>query len=126
MVKVKIVNKDETGSTYNVTYPKAYVQKVIIEENLRGENRKVKEIYVNGNIVAKMISNHLVYVDWPESNNKPKSKVKNPSKNEGLVTIEIPGTSYWVSTSTAGNTLISYQAEPIPAHIPEDNDDLPF
>jgi len=119
MVKVKVVNKDNTDSIYDVTYPKAYVQKIITEENLRGEDRKVKEIYVNDNMVARLISNDLVHYSDSNYRSGLKSKVETPIKKEGIVTIEIPGDSYWVSTSTAGNILITYLAEPIP-------DDLPF
>ena len=123
MVKVKIVNKDKTDSTYNVTYPKAYVQKVIDEENLRGEDRKVKEIYVNGNMVAKLFllscgKADLVHYSDSDYRSGVNPKAETSIEKEDLITVEIPGTSYWVSTSTAGNTLISYLAD--------DVDDLPF
>lgn len=117
MVKVKIVDKDNTYSIYDVTYPKAYVQKIITEENLRGDNRKVKEIYVNDNIVAKLISNDLVYYSDSNYRSGVNSKAETPITKEDIITVEIPGTSYWVSTTTAGNTLISYLAAV---------DDLPF
>ena len=42
MVKVKIVNIDDTSSTYDVTYQKAYVEKVMSEDNKKGERRKIK------------------------------------------------------------------------------------
>jgi hypothetical protein len=124
MVKVKIVNKDKTDSTYNVTYPKAYVQKVIDEENLRGDDRKVKEIYVNGNMVAKLLVScgklDLVHYSDSDYRSGVKPKAETPIEKEDLITVEIPGTSYWVSTSTAGNTLISYLA------ANDVDDDLPF
>jgi hypothetical protein len=103
MVKVKIINTDDTSSTYDVTYAKAYVEKVISEEGLRGKDRKVKEIYVNENKVAELISNVLTHIDWARpSKNKPDGK---------LVTIEIPSGNYWVSTATNGTTLINYLEE---------------
>jgi hypothetical protein len=104
MVKVKIINKDDTSSTYNVTYPKAYVQKVISEESLRGKDHKVKEIYVNENKVAELVSNVLTHIEWNQKNK--------PQKPDGkLVTIEIPSGNYWVSTSTDGTTIITYLEE---------------
>lgn len=124
MVKVKVVNKDNIDSTYNVTYPKAYVQKIIDEENLKGDDRKVKEIYVNGNMVAKLLVScgkpDLVHYCDTSYKAKLQPKVEIPNNEESVVTIEIPGNSYWVSTSTAGNTLISYVAETVSGN------DLPF
>jgi len=115
-VKVKTVHNNKTESVYDVTYPKPYVQKIIDEENLKGDGRKVNEIYVNDIMVAKMISNKLVH--YTDSIYEAKTQIK-----EEVVTLEIPGTTYWVSTSTAGNTLISY----IDETISEDEiEDLPF
>ena len=113
-VKVKTVHKNKTESVYDVTYPKPYVQKIIDEENQKGDGRKVNEIYVNDIMVAKMISNELVH--YTDSIYEAKPQIKEVD----VVTVEIPGTAYWVSTSTAGNTLISYINEDIP------DDDLPF
>jgi len=120
MVKVRVVNKDNTDSSYDVTYPKAYVQKIINEENLRGDERKVKEIYVNDNMVARLISNDLVHYSNSDYRSGVNSKAETPITKEDIITVEIPGTSYWVSTSTAGNTLISYLDDG------DDDDDLPF
>ena len=120
-VKVKTVHKNKTESVYDVTYPKPYVQKIIDEENQRGDGRKVNEIYVNDIMVAKMISNELVhYTDSIYIDRDSIYEAKTQIKEEDVVTVEIPGTTYWVSTSTAGNTLISYINEDIP------DDDLPF
>jgi hypothetical protein len=105
MVKVKIINTDNTSSTYDVTYARAYVEKVISEEKLRGKDPKVKEIYVNENKVAELISNVLTRTDWRQPNKNTPAK---PDSN--LVTIEIPTGNYWVSTSTDGLTTITYIA----------------
>ena len=113
-VKVKTVHKNKTETVYDVTYPKPYVQKIIDKENQKGDGRKVNEIYVNDIMVAKMISNELVH--YTDSIYEAKPQIKEVD----VVTVEIPGTTYWVSTSTAGNTLISYINEDMP------DDDLPF
>lgn len=113
-VKVRTVHKDKTESVYDVQYPKPYVQKIIDEENKKGDGKKVNEIYVNDIMVVRMISNELVH--YTDSIYEAKTQIK----EDDVVTVEIPGNTYWVSTSTAGNTLISYINETIPA------DDLPF
>jgi hypothetical protein len=113
-VKVRTVHKDKTESVYDVQYPKPYVQKIIDEENKKGDGKKVNEIYVNDIMVVRMISNELVH--YTDSIYEAKTQIK----EDDVVTVEIPGNTYWVSTSTAGNTLISYINKDTP------DDDLPF
>jgi hypothetical protein len=119
MVKVKVVNKDNTESTYDVTYPNAYVQAIIKQENLRSKFRNVKEIYVNDNIVARLISNDLVHLTG--STCIPNLPVKDISATKKrAVSVTIPSSTYWVTTSTVGHIVISYLAETT------QEDDLPF
>tara|TARA_B110000285_G_C14783147_1_gene449510 strand:+ start:121 stop:498 length:378 start_codon:yes stop_codon:yes gene_type:complete len=121
MVKVKIVNIDDTSSTYDVTYQKAYVEKVMSEDNKKGERRKIKEIFVDESIVAKLVSNELVYA-WNINPNIKSvltaknlktlikdAKTKKASEIKEVVkTVEIPSSKFWVSTATNGSTIISY------------------
>ena len=119
MVKVKVVNKDNTDSIYNVTYPNAYVQKIIDEENLRGDDRKVKEIYVNEEIVAKLKVSCGVW-DLVHHSNPNHNKLKDFSQStESLITrhktklsseasINKSKTTYWVTDHTGGNIKIAY------------------
>ena len=121
MVKVKIVNIDDTSSTYDVTYQKAYVEKVMSEDNKKGEHRKIKEIFVDESIVAKLVSNELVYA-WNINPNIKSvltaknlktlikdAKTKKASEIKEVVkTVEIPSSKFWVSTATNGSTIISY------------------
>tara|TARA_R110000803_G_scaffold135380_2_gene202384 strand:- start:104 stop:526 length:423 start_codon:yes stop_codon:yes gene_type:complete len=121
MVKVKIVNIDDTSSTYDVTYQKAYVEKVMSEDNKKGERRKIKEIFVDESIVAKLVSNELVYASNINPNIKSvltaknlktlikDAKTKKASEIKEVVkTVEIPSSKFWVSTATNGSTIISY------------------
>jgi|TARA_R100001377_G_scaffold57912_1_gene34655 hypothetical protein len=95
MVKVKVVNNDNTDSTYNVTYPKAYVQKIIDEENLRDGVHRVKEIYVNDSIVAKLLVSCGKY---SLAHHSDQSSVKTNHKKD-----------YWVTDHTCGNVEITYK-----------------
>jgi hypothetical protein len=119
MVKVKVVNKDNTDSIYNVTYPNAYVQKIIDEENLRGDDRKVKEIYVNEEIVAKLKVSCGVW-DLVHHSNSDYNKSKEFSQStEALITrhktklssepsFNKTKTTYWVTDHTGGSAEITY------------------
>jgi len=121
-VNVNVVKHDNTNSNYSVDYPQAYVNKIMSEENDKDiDARRVKEIYVSGSLVAELQSGRLEPVKW-----KP---AVNASKKAEVITIEIPGTEYWVSTSTAGNTMITYVSESIADGTPvliEEDEDLPF
>ena len=119
MVKVKVVNKDNTDSIYNVTYPKAYVQKIIDEENLKGDDRKVKEIYVNEEIVAKLkVSMGVWYLVHHSNSDYNKSKEFSQS-TEALITrhktklfsepsLNKTKPTYWATDHTGGNVEITY------------------
>jgi len=60
MVKVKVVNLDGRETEYDVEYPKAYIAKIIENQNaLVEEVRNVREVYANGKLIAELHGTEL-------------------------------------------------------------------
>ena len=108
MSKVKMINKDNTESVYNVEYPTAYVTKVLSVEHdnlANGGTCKIKSIYVDDVITAHLDStNTLGYVS-PGDTTKHSTK----SNESGCFIIDIPSTEYTISSTAGGVQVIYYK-----------------
>jgi hypothetical protein len=108
MNQVKIVNKDNTESVYDVTYTTAYVAKVINTEHVRladGKECKVKTIYVDDVMMAQLNSDNIL-----EHINPGRFARYNAKSNEReYITVDIPSTEYVISTTANGIQVTYYQ-----------------
>ena len=96
MVKVKVIKKDDSSTTYNVEYPRAYVNAIIMEDNSKGKKAVVKAIFIGEWLAAVRLEEELVLVpDRVECGIKSTNKVKSNK-------------SYWVTDTTAGDLTFAY------------------
>ena len=98
MVKVKVIKKDESYSTYNVEYPNAYVNAIILDQNNRGESADVKAIFIEDELAAfrLKVEEELVLVpDRVGCGMRFIDKVKESGR-------------YWVTDTTVGDLSITY------------------
>jgi len=101
MIKVKVVYMNGKETLYDVEYPKAYIAKIIENENeLMLDQKSIKEIYAGDKLIADFHGSELRLVQP-----KKKKEIKPVGCDVGQYLVE---STEWVTDHTGGDVKISY------------------
>ena len=101
MIKVKVVYMNGKETLYDVEYPKAYIAKIIENENgLMLDQKSIKEIYAGDKLIADFHGSELRLVQP-----KKKKEIKPVGCDVGQYLVE---PTEWVTDHTGGDVKISY------------------
>lgn len=101
MIKVKVVYMNGKETLYDVEYPKAYIAKIIENENeLMLDQKSIKEIYAGDKLIADFHGSELRLVQP-----KKEKEIKPVGCDVGQYLVE---STEWVTDHTGGDVKISY------------------